>query len=155
MKIEKQITVATSQQRAFRVFTDGIDRWWPREHHIGASPMKRLVLEGKPGGRWYAICEDGSECDTGRVLAWEPPGRVLLAWQITGEWRYDPSFSTEVEVKFIAEGAKQTRVELEHRQLERFGAKADAIFEQMDPGWMKQLERWAKVALEDAREDAA
>src|SRR5689334_7019857 len=134
MKIHKTITVETSQARAFRTFTDGIDRWWPREHHIGTSPMKKLILEGKAGGRWYAISEDGSECDTGKVLAWEPSGRVLLAWQITAEWKYDPNFSTEVEVTFIPEGASRTRVELEHRQIERFGSKADAIVGQMDPG---------------------
>jgi uncharacterized protein YndB with AHSA1/START domain len=145
MKIEKRITVDTPQAHAFRTFTEGIDRWWPRDHHIGPSPMKQVVLEGRVGGRWYAICEDGSEVDTGKVLAWEPPGRVLLAWQITAEWRYDPSFSTEVEVKFVADGAQRTRVEFEHRQLERFGAKADEIGKMMDPGWMKQLERFAKA----------
>ena len=92
----KQIVVETSQERAFQVFTDGIDRWWPREHHIGKSPLKRAVIEPQQGGRWYAICEDGTECDTGKVLAWDPPRRVLLAWQLTAKWEYDPSFVTEV-----------------------------------------------------------
>jgi uncharacterized protein YciI len=143
MKIEKEIVVNASQASAFRVFTEGMDRWWPREHHIGKSPLKRVVLEPKAGGRWYSICEDGSEVETGKVLAWEPPGRVLLAWQITAEWRYDPSFSTEVEVKFVAEAAKRTRVEFEHRQIERFGVAAEAILKEMGPGWGKQLEHYA------------
>jgi hypothetical protein len=70
--VEKQITVKATVERAFKVFTAGIDRWWPREHHIGKSPLKRAVLEERPEGRWYSVCEDGSECDIGRVLSWEP-----------------------------------------------------------------------------------
>jgi len=107
--IKKQIMVETSQQRAFRTFTDGIDRWWPRDHHIGQSPLERMIVEPRTGGRWYSICKDGAEIDVGKVVAWEPPHRLVLTWQITAQWQYDPAFSTEVEVGFFAEGLDVTR----------------------------------------------
>jgi uncharacterized protein YciI/uncharacterized protein YndB with AHSA1/START domain len=146
--VKLQLTVKTAQARAFRVFTEGMDRWWPREHHIGKSPMKKCLLEPRAGGRWYATCEDGSECDVGKVLVWDPPHRLVLAWQITGEWAFDPSFVTEVEVGFTAEGPKTTRVAFEHRNLERYGAAAAAIRKQLDDpkGWLITLERFAGTA---------
>ncbi len=146
--IRKQIVVAASQEHAFRVFTAGIDRWWPRQHHIGKSPLKRAVLEPRMGGRWYAICEDDTECDTGRVLAWDPPRHLLLAWQIDAQWRYDPSFLTEIEVNFLVEGPKRTRVELEHRNLERYGDAAAELRKTIDSpgGWNGILDSFAKTA---------
>lgn len=146
--VRKRIIVNTSQERAFRVFTAGIDRWWPREHHIGKSPLRRAVLEERAGGRWYAVCEDGSECEVGKVLSWEPPHRLLLAWQITADWQHDPSFVTEVEVTFTALGPSQTQVELEHRDLERYGDKAAAFRKAVDSGggWPKILEQFANEA---------
>ena len=146
--IKKQIIVKASQERAFRIFTSGIDRWWPREHHIGKSPLKRAVLEERPGGRWYSVSEDGSECEVGKVLSWEPPHRLLLAWQITAAWQYDASFVTEVEVIFTAQGANQTRVELEHRDLERYGDKAEALRKAIgsEGGWSKIIAEFGKIA---------
>jgi uncharacterized protein YndB with AHSA1/START domain len=146
--VKKETVVEASQERAFRVFTSGINRWWPREHHIGTSPLKTMVIEERAGGRWYAICEDGSECGVGKVLAWEPPRRILLAWQITAEWQYDPDFVTEAEVNFVVEGAKRTRVTIEHRNLERFGVKADALRKELDSpgGWEATIGHFAKVA---------
>ena len=143
--VRKSVIVATSAERAFRIFTEGIDRWWPREHHIGASPLKRAVLEPRPGGRWYAVGEDGSECDTGKVLTWEPPRRLVLAWQITSQWKFDASFLTEVEVTFTPEGPKRTRVHLEHRNLERYGAGAVELRKSIDApsGWTRLLESFA------------
>lgn len=149
ISVKKHVVVETNQQRAFRTFTDGIDRWWPREHHIGKSPLDRVVLEPRPGGRWYAVCQDGSEVDTGKVLVWEPPDRLVLAWQITAQWQYDPAFSTELEVRFVAEGPRRTRVELEHRQLERYGAEAEklrALFD-ADDAWARHLAALARTAV--------
>jgi uncharacterized protein YndB with AHSA1/START domain len=148
--VRKEVLVEASQERAFRVFTDGVDRWWPRQHHIGKSPLKRSIIEPKLGGRWYATCEDGTECDTGRVLVWEPPGRLVLAWQITASWQYDPSFVTEVEVTFVAEGPKRTRVTLEHRDLHRFGTAVEGLRKQIDApgGWKLILEQFASTAKE-------
>ena len=146
--VRKKVLVAASPEQAFRVFTEGIDRWWPREHHIGTSPLKRAVLEPRSGGRWYAISQDGSECDTGKVLTWDPPRRLVLGWQITAQWKFDPNFLTEVEVTFTPEGAKKTWVELEHRNLERFGVEAPSLREAVDGpgGWGQMLETFASVS---------
>jgi uncharacterized protein YndB with AHSA1/START domain len=146
--VRKQVVVDTSPERAFQVFTAGIDRWWPREHHIGKSPLKRAVLEQRPGGRWYSVSEDGSECEVGKVLTWDPPRRLVLAWQINASWQYDPSFLTEVEVTFAAEGPKRTRVELEHRNLERYGIAAQELRKSIDSqeGWGMTLESFAGAA---------
>jgi len=145
ISVKKQIVVETSQQRAFRVFTDGIDRWWPREHHIGASPLERMIVEPRTGGRWYSICKDGSEVEVGKVVAWEPPHRLVLTWQITAQWQYDPAFSTEVEVQFLAETPRRTRVELEHRQLERYGVDSETVKKtfESDDAWLASLQAFA------------
>jgi uncharacterized protein YciI len=148
INVKKHIVVETSQHRAFRTFTDGIDRWWPREHHIGKSPLERMIVEPRTGGRWYSICKDGSEVNIGKVVAWAPPGLLVLAWQITADWQYDAAFSTEIEVSFIAEGARRTRVELEHKQLERYGAAADAVKKtfESDDAWAASLAAFARAA---------
>jgi uncharacterized protein YndB with AHSA1/START domain len=122
--VRTETTVPLSPAEAFKLFTDGLDRWWVRGHHIGDAPLLQAVLEGHVGGRWYEIGEDGSECDWGRVLAWEPPTRLVLAWQINAEWKYDAGLVTEVEVGFSDLGDGSTRVTLEHRNLDRFGPSA-------------------------------
>jgi uncharacterized protein YciI/uncharacterized protein YndB with AHSA1/START domain len=146
--IKKQLLVPTTQERAFRIFSQGIDRWWPREHHIGSSPIREVVLEPRLGGRWYSLCEDGSEVHVGKVLTWDPPTRLVLSWQITAAWQFDPDFSTEVEVSFQAEGPKATRVTLEHRQLERYAEAGADIRAQLDDadGWQSSFEQFARVA---------
>src|SRR5947209_12480369 len=122
--VRRTISVAAPQQRAFEVFTAQLGRWWPKDYHIGESAMADFVLEPRPGGRWYELGVDGTTCDTGRVLAFEPPDRLVLAWQLNERWQYDPdpSHASEVEVRFIAEGPTQTRVELAHRGFERHAA---------------------------------
>ena len=146
--VRKQVVVEASADHAFRVFTDGIDRWWPRQHHIGTSPMARAVLEPGVGGRWYAVSQDGSQCDTGRVLVWEPPHRLVLAWQLTADWKFDPEFVTEVEVTFTPDGPKRTVVVLEHRDLERFGAAAEELRKGVDSaeGWGIIMQNFADAA---------
>jgi uncharacterized protein YciI/uncharacterized protein YndB with AHSA1/START domain len=146
--VRKELLVKSAQERAFRLFTSGMNRWWPREHHIGQSPLKEIIVEPRVGGRWYSVCEDGSECEVGKVLRWEAPERLVLAWQITGQWQFDPAFSTEVEVTFAAVSPKLTRVTLEHRQLERYGEAAQGIRGQLDApgGWAGNLERFANTA---------
>lgn len=125
--VRTEIIVPLSPAEAFDLFTDGLDTWWVRGHHIGDAPLSRAVLEARPGGRWYEIGDDGSECDWGRVLVWEPPARVVLAWQIDAEWKYDPRLVTEVEVAFTDLGNGTTRVNLEHRNMDRFGASAQKM----------------------------
>lgn len=139
LPVRKTIVVNASAHDAFEVFTDDIDSWWPRTHHIGKSPMRRVIVEGRAGGRCYTQHEDGSEADWGRVLEWSPPHRLLLAWQITHEWGYEPDLAraSEVEVRFIAERPNTTRVELEHRHFERHGAGGESMRASVDApnGW--------------------
>jgi uncharacterized protein YndB with AHSA1/START domain len=130
------------------VFTAGFDRWWPKTHYIGTSPLKTAVLEPGVGGRWYGLHEDGSEGMWGEVLAWDPPTHLLLAWRISHEWGYDPDLLTEVEVRFTPVGDGETRVDFEHRGLERFGASdaANATRGSMDGGWGMILDSFKAVA---------
>lgn len=145
--IRKVLNVRATPQRAFEIFTVGFDRWWPKTHHIGASPLKKAVIEPNVGGRWYGLHEDGSESLWGDVLAWEPPARLVLAWRINGEWRYDPALLTTVEVRFMGLGSGETRVEFEHRDLDRLGDSdtANKTRESMGGGWGKILESFQSV----------
>ena len=146
--VRKSIVVNAPQAHVFETFTANQDAWWPRAHHIGGKEPFTAVLEPRTGGRWYERADDGSECNWGRVLAYEPPHRLLLAWDINAEWKYQPGLGTEIEVRFIAESPERTRVMLEHRKLERFGDKAEmmrAIFDGAD-AWSGTLAAMAKVA---------
>ena len=145
--VHKRVTVEASVDKAFRVFTEGIDRWWSREHHIGKADLERAVLEPREGGRRYEIGVDGTECEWGRVLQWEPPSRLVLAWQIDGSWSFDPTLVTEVEVRFVAETPSRTRVELEHRDLERFGDAQEPVRAAFDSpgGWQGLLDGFARA----------
>jgi len=127
------------------VFTAGLTRWWPRTHHIGAAAMKEAIIEPRVGGRWYERGEDGSESEWGKVLHWDPPARVILAWQLDGGWKYNPACVTEVEINFTAVDAMQTRVEFEHRHLERLGENAAAVRELLNSGWGGILELYGKL----------
>ena len=113
--VKKTLRVNAPQHRAFEVFTARFDSWWPKSHHIGKAEMKRGIIEPKTGGRWYEKGVDGSECDWGEVLAWEPPSRVMLTWRLNGQFQVDDTVKSEIEVRFVAEEASVTRVELEHR----------------------------------------
>jgi uncharacterized protein YndB with AHSA1/START domain len=146
--VRRTLTVRAPQARAFTVFTEDFGRWWPSGHSIGKSPQKAAILEPHVGGRWYEIGEDGSECQWGKVLIFEPPSRLVLAWQIGTEWRFDPDLLTEVEVRFVPEGPHATRVELEHRHLERLGDAAERARAAFDSpgGWSGILERFVRAA---------
>jgi len=145
--VKKCITVAAPPRIAFEVFTTRMSSWWPIDtHHIGKIAAREAVLEPRVGGRWFERGVDGSECGWGHVLAWDPPNRLVLSWEISFRWEADPSMQTEVEVRFVADGPKQTRVELEHRYLDRFGEHRDemrAMFESSG-GWLGLLELFAK-----------
>lgn len=143
--VRKRILVKTSQARAFDVFAARFDTWWPRSHHIGKADMKEAVIEPRLGGRWYEKGEDGSECEWGRVLAWEPPGRLLLSWNINSAFQPDETIRSEVEVRFTAASVQETLVELEHRIC---AADADNIRAAVDSpqGWGTLLELYAARA---------
>ena len=144
--IRKQFTVEVPVDRAFRVFTADMGAWWPKEHHIGSTALKDCVIEPKVNGRWYELGEDGTTCEWGKVLAWEPPRRVVLAWQLNAQFTYDSDLLTEVEVSFTALGPKLTRVDFEHRDLDRFGAVAVQLRKDMDRGWGQILQSFADTA---------
>ncbi len=112
--------------------------------------MNEVVIEPRVGGRWFERGENGSECDWGKVLVWEPPLRLVLGWQLNADFKYDPKVVTEVEVRFIADGVNATRVELEHRNLERFGEKGEVLRQKVGSpgGWPLLLERFAAVTAE-------
>jgi uncharacterized protein YndB with AHSA1/START domain len=125
--VRKVLSVKAPPDVAWRVFTEKMGTWWPlARYKIGKVNAVDAVLEPRVGGRWYERGEDGSTCDWGRVLAWEPPTRLLLTWDIDATWKFDPKLNTEVEVRFIAEG-KGTRVELEHRRLDRYGERSEEM----------------------------
>ena len=151
--VKKSVLVQASRDVAFRVFTERMALWWSAEHHIGKAELETIILEPRVSGRWAERGADGSECDWGRVLAWEPPSRVVLAWQLDAAFQYDPSFETEVEIRFVAEGERRTRVELEHKNLERFGDARERViasFESKD-GWQLGLDRLASAAARAAK----
>lgn len=147
--VRKQMQVEAPQALAFRVFTEKMGSWWPLAHYkIGKSTAIDAIMEPRVGGRWYERGEDGSTCDWGTVLVWEPPARLVVSWDITADWQYDPALKTEIEVRFIAQGPARTRVELEHRHLDRYGERREQmrrIFDQ-EGDWGQLLAAFARRA---------
>lgn len=146
--VRRSVTVRATPERAFEIFTSRFSAWWPATHSIGASPLRSAVIEPQIGGRWYEIGQDGSECDWGRVLAFEPPGRLVLAWQIGADWKFDPNLLTEVEIRFTPVG-DGTLVELEHRKLEAYGERHEEVRGMIDSpvgGWLGLLSAFATLA---------
>ena len=154
----KSVTVRADPERAFRIFTREVDSWWPRTHHIGKSPMKRIEIEARDGGRCYTEQEDGTECDWGTVLVWDPPRRFVMAWQITHEWGFEPDLdrSSEVEVTFVPTATGGTRVDLVHRFFSRHGAGAESMRAAVDEpnGWTGLLSLFAERADETVEAEA-
>jgi uncharacterized protein YndB with AHSA1/START domain len=154
--VRKSIRVNANQAHAFEVFTSGLGRWWPRTHTIGKPPMQTAVLEPRLGGRWYELSEDGSQADVGKVLVWEPPQRFVISWDLNSKWKPDTTVSSEVEVRFIAQGTDATLVELEHRKFERLGAEAGtSMRKDVDGGWPRMLEHFKNEAEASSRSTQA
>jgi uncharacterized protein YndB with AHSA1/START domain len=145
--VRKSVTVNADVDRAFRVFTEQIDSWWPRSHHIGSGTLERAVLEPHVNGRWYGRTTDGVETPWGTVLEWDPPHRFVVSWQITPDWKCEPdvSQSSEVEVRFSDAGSGRTRVDLEHRNFHRHGAGGANVRQAVDSegGWSALLQLFA------------
>lgn len=149
LAVRKTVTVAAPLALCFEVFTARIETWWPMaSHHIGEADCAAVVIEPEAGGRWFERGVDGRECDWGRVLDWDAPNRILLAWQLSAAWAFDPSLRTEIEVRFTALDATTTRVDLEHRGLEAYGAQAAQMREILGSpnGWNGMLDEFARVA---------
>ena len=145
--VKTTIVVGAPIERAFKVFTDDIGSWWTPEHHILQAELKEMVFEPRVDGRIIDRGVDGSECAWGRVLAYEPPDRVVFSWNITLQWQLetDPGRASEVEVRFFADSPTHTRVELEHRHLDRHGDGWENMRDAVGApdGWRHGLHRFA------------
>jgi len=146
--VRQTLTVPIPAQQAFSLFTEGFNTWWIG-HHIGAAELAEAVIEPRAGGRWYERGVDGSECDWGKVLIYEPPGRLVLSWQLNAKFEYDPDpeHASEIEVTFVEDG-DHTRVDFEHRHIERLGPDADKLARNVasENGWPTILGLFAKAA---------
>jgi uncharacterized protein YndB with AHSA1/START domain len=147
--VQTQIVVEAPIERAFNVFVEQFDRIKPREHNMLGVEIAQTVFEPHAGGRIYDRGVDGSECQWGRVLAHEPPDRVVFSWDISPQWQVetDPGKTSEVEVRFVAETSERTRVELEHRHLERHGPGWEGLRDGVaaSHGWPLYLQRFGAV----------
>jgi uncharacterized protein YndB with AHSA1/START domain len=148
--VRTQIVVEVPIERAFSIFTEKFDSIKPREHNMLAVEIAETVFEPREGGRIYDRGVDGSECQWARVLTFEPPERVVFSWDINPQWQIesDPDKTSEVEVRFISETPERTRVELEHRNLDRHGEGWEGMREgvRSGDGWPLYLQRFAELA---------
>ena len=146
--VQKQIVVEVPIERAFSVFTEEFDSIKPREHNMLDVEIAETVFEPREGGRIYDRGVDGSECHWARVLAYEPPNRVVFSWDVTPQWQIESDLekASEVEVRFISETPERTRVELEHRNLDRHGEGWEGERGAVDSegGWPLYLQRFAE-----------
>jgi uncharacterized protein YndB with AHSA1/START domain len=147
--VSAQIVVEAPVERAFSVFTEEFGSFKPPEHNLLGVEIAETVFEPRVGGHLFDRGVDGSECRWARVLAYEPPDRVVISWDIGAQWQIetDPERTSEVEVRFISETPERTRVELEHRKLERHGEGWEGIRETVDSeaGWPLYLRRFAEL----------
>jgi uncharacterized protein YndB with AHSA1/START domain len=152
--VRKSVRVQAPIERAFSIFVEQMETWWPATHHIGSTPFEAIFVEPRVGGRWYERNAAGAECLWGTVLAWDPPHKVTFSWHLgpnhdQPDWVFDPDMakSSEVEIRFTAENPAATLVELTHSRLERHGEGYEqlrAIFD--GPGaWAGILDLYAKT----------
>ena len=147
--VRKQTVVEAPIELAFTVFTERFGDFKPPEHNLLRSPISETVFEPRVGGHIYDRGVDGSECRWARILAYDPPTRVVFSWDIGPQWQIEtePDNTSEVEVRFVAESSERTRVELEHRHIERHGPGWEAVVDGVDgeAGWPLYLERYAAL----------
>jgi uncharacterized protein YndB with AHSA1/START domain len=150
--VRSSIVVEAPIDQAFRVFTEDFDRVKPREHNLLPVEIAETVFEPRAGGRLYDRGVDGSEFEWARVLAFEPPNRVVFSWDISPQWQPESDLerTSEVEVRFIAESPERTRVELEHRNLDRHGDGWESMRDELgsEGGWPLYLERFGGAIAE-------
>jgi uncharacterized protein YndB with AHSA1/START domain len=146
-QVVTSVIVNTPPARAFSIFTQDIGSWWPPEHHILQGQLAEMVFEPRAGGHVFDRAADGTECRWARVLVYDPPARIVISWDISLDWQVetDPTKTSEVEVRFVAEGSDRTRVELEHRHLERHGSGWEQMRDAIESpeGWARGLQRFA------------
>jgi uncharacterized protein YndB with AHSA1/START domain len=147
----RSVEVRTPPEKSFDLFVRNIGQWWTPGKTLGAKPHVDIVIEPFPGGRWYERDSDGNETQWGKVIAYHPPTQLVLGWQITADWVFEPSFLTEVELTFAPIAGGGTLVTLEHRNLERFGRDAARVAEQIGQGWPARLGDYAAYANASAK----
>ncbi|MBN1239314.1 MAG: SRPBCC family protein [Gammaproteobacteria bacterium] len=147
--IRHQVVVDAPIERAFKVFTEGFGSFKPREHNLLGVPIAETIFEPRVGGHLYDRGVDGTECRWSRVLVYEPPTRVVFSWDIGPQWQVETDLekTSEVEVRFVAETPERTRVELEHRHLERHGEGWTGVRAGVDGegGWPLYLQRYGEL----------
>ena len=144
--VRQSVHTKAPPAKAFDIFTGQMGLWWPKGRTVGPPPHVRIVLEPRAEGRWYEIDAAGRETVWGKVLAWEPPGRLLACWQLNARFEYDPDLVTEIELTFAPAPDGGTDVTLEHRNLERFGETAPKIAASVADGWATMLPLFAALA---------
>jgi uncharacterized protein YndB with AHSA1/START domain len=147
--VRRQVLVNAPIGEAFKVFTERFGDFKPREHNLLRAPIAETVFEPRVGGNIYDRAVDGTECRWARILAFEPPDRVVFSWDISPRWQLetDPDLTSEVEVRFFAEAPQRTRVELEHRNIDRHGSGWESVRDGVDneAGWPLYLQRYAAL----------
>jgi DNA-binding transcriptional ArsR family regulator/uncharacterized protein YndB with AHSA1/START domain len=157
VRVAKSLVVEVPRIQAFAFFIRQ-EAWWPvQTHHLAEPPGETVILEPFVGGRWFERWRDGRECDWGTVLVWEPPRRIVVTWQIGSGWVYEPdqARASEIEVRFLAESQQRTRIEFEHRHLERYGEQAERMRSVLDgPGGAAGVLQAYAVRLGEAQAEA-
>jgi uncharacterized protein YndB with AHSA1/START domain len=147
--VRREIVVDAPLDKAFTTFVERFGDFKPPEHNLLGSPIAKTTFDTHVGGHIYDVAEDGSECRWARVLAYEPPDRVVFSWDISPTWQIesDPESTSEVEVRFVAEGPDRTRLELEHRNLDRHGSGWESVRDGVDgdAGWPLYLDRYGEL----------
>jgi uncharacterized protein YndB with AHSA1/START domain len=148
--VRHSVSVPIERERAFKLFTEDIGTWWPSEDYkISEGPITE-VFEPREGGRWYELAEDGSECTVSTILVWEPPARLVMTWQLTPEWNFEPDLerATKVEVLFEDEEGGGTRLTLEHRGFEAYGESGAKMRGEVggEGGWPALMKHYAEEA---------
>jgi uncharacterized protein YndB with AHSA1/START domain len=153
--VNKSVRVPVPIERAFSVFVEQMETWWPAEHHIGDKPFQSIIVEPRKGGRWYERDAEGNDCNWGHILAWEPPHRVTFSWHLGPDWKFDPDLdkASEVHIRFTEEGPSATLVELEHSAIERHGEGYEKLREMLDTpdAWSRTLSEFAKAVTREAQ----
>lgn len=144
--VKCSVDVKASAARAFELFAQNMGAWWPRGKTPAGNPHADLVIEPRKNGRWFERDADGNETQWGKVLAWEPPHRLVLGWQLNHEFRFDSDLLMEVEIAFEQLAGGGTRVCLEHRDLEQLGAEAEAFSGRIRSGWSERMGNFAQYS---------
>jgi uncharacterized protein YndB with AHSA1/START domain len=152
--VSSSIVVDAPIDRAFAVFTEDMGSWWPQEHRMLQAQESHMVFEPKQGGRAYEVGADGTECKWASVLVWEPPRRVVFTWEISPQWSLetDQAKASEVEVRFFTETDSRTRVDVEHRHLDRHGEGWESLRDAVGSpeGWPVELRSFAQRLAESS-----